>query len=260
MSQGLSALESAEHILSPDRRYTIDRSVLMRKMRVQDGMLIALLCTVLSACNEDGTGDSASPQENESPPVAGSPSPAPATNSPPSITGTPPTSVTAGTAYRFQPVTTDPNGDTLSYNIAGKPAWATFSKTSGALTGTPNAAQAGAYSNVVITVSDGRVSTALAAFSITVIQPGSGVGSATLSWSAPTQNTDGSAITGLGGYVIYHGLDPNALTNTVRVANPGITTYVIDNLPAGTHYFALAAFTTAGVESGLSAVGSKQIL
>jgi hypothetical protein len=120
--------------------------------------------------------------------------------------------------------------------------------------------QVGAYSGIVITVSDGKASKSLAAFSINVFQPGGGVGSATLAWSAPTQNTDGSAITDLGGYVIYHGLSPTALTSTVRISNPGVSTYVMDNLPTGTHYFALAAFNSSGVESAQTGVGSKNIL
>ena len=74
------------------------------------------------------------------------------------------------------------------------------------------------------------------------------------------QNTDGSAITDLGGYVIYHGVSPNALTSTVRISNPGISSYVIDNIPVGTHYFALAAFNASGVEGARTAVGSKNIL
>ena len=185
---------------------------------------------------------------------------APVTNVAPSVTGSPASSVAAGMAYNFQPVASDPNGDTLTYSINGRPSWATFSTTSGALTGTPAAAQVGTYSGIVITVSDGKASKSLAAFSISVVQPGGGVGSATLSWAAPIQNTDGSAITDLGGYVIYHGLSPSALTNTVRISNPGVSTYVIDNLSAGTHYFALAAFNTSGVESAQSGVGSKDIL
>ncbi len=111
----------------------------------------------------------------------------------------------------------------------------------------------------MITVSDGKASTSLAAFSISVFQPGAGVGSTTLSWAAPTRNTDGSTITDLGGYVIYHGLSPNALTSTVRIANPGISSYVIDNLSTGTHYFALTAFNSSGVESAMTVV-SKTIL
>ena len=237
----------------------------MRKSQLHSGILIGLLCCVLSACGEGTSADSASPQTV--PPVTGSPSPTPApapapapTNTSPSITGSPAGTVAVGTAYAFQPVASDPNGDVLTYSITGKPSWAVFSTATGALTGTPTVAQVGAYSGIVISVSDGKASKSLAAFSISVIQSGGGVGSATLSWSAPTQNTDGSAITNLGGYVIYHGLSASAMTSTVRISNPGISSYVLDNLPVGAHYFAVAAFNTSGVEGSQTGVGSKNIL
>ena len=252
----------------------------MRKVRVHGGMLLTLLCLVLSACNSDDAADPSNPQETGTPPVPSSPSlapeptptptpppeppspppPAPAANEAPAISGTPAVSVAAGTAYAFQPLASDPNGDVLSYTISNKPVWAAFSTTTGALTGTPTAAQVGAYPGVVITASDGRTAKSLAAFSISVFQPGSGVGSATLSWAAPTKNTDGSTLTDLSGYIIYQGLSATALSSKARIANPGITTYVIDNLPAGKHYFAVAAITLAGVESAQSAVGNKTIL
>ena len=112
----------------------------------------------------------------------------------------------------------------------------------------------------MITVSDGKATKSLASFSINVFQASGGVGSVTLSWSAPTQNTDGSAITNLGGYVIYHGVSPTALTSSVRISNPGISSYVVDQLSTGMHYFTLAAFNSSGVEGAQTAVGSKNIL
>jgi len=44
------------------------------------------------------------------------------------------------------------------------------------------------------------------------------------------------------------------------VENPGITTYVVENLPAGTWHFAATAYDTAGMESDYSNAGSKTIL
>jgi hypothetical protein len=237
----------------------------MRNFRLHGGILTSLLCLGLSACNDGSSADSPNPQATHTVSAERyrryktAPVPAPTTNVAPSISGSPAITVAAGTAYAFQPVASDPNGDALTYGITGKPSWATFSTTSGALTGTPAAAQVGDYPGIVITVSDGKASNSLTAFSISVFQPGGGVGSATVAWIAPVRNTDGSTITDLGGYVIYHGLSPNALTSTVRISNPGISTYVMDNLPIGTHYFAITAFNASGVESALSAVGSKNI-
>jgi hypothetical protein len=82
---------------------------------------------------------------------------------------------------------------------------------------------------------------------------------ATLSWRAPDQNTNGSALTNLAGYRIYYGTGTNALNQVIDVPTVGVTDYVIDNLAAGTYYFSIRAYTSAGVESGLSNIVSKTI-
>jgi Fibronectin type III domain len=92
----------------------------------------------------------------------------------------------------------------------------------------------------------------------TAMPDASSARSLTLSWDAPTQNIDGSPLVGLGGYRIYYGATPQ-VTNVVDVNNPGLNTYVLDNLTAGTYYFAVAAYNSAGVESSLSAVVSATI-
>ena len=168
-------------------------------------------------------------------------------NTAPVISGSPATSVNAGAAYSFRPTASDANGDPLTFSITNKPTWATFSTSTGQLSGTPTAAQVGTYSNIVISVSDGKASAALPAFAIAVTQVS--VGAATLSWTPPTQNTDGSALTNLAGYRILYGAAPSSLNQTVEIANPGLTTYVIENLSPGTYYFAVRAYSSAGGES-----------
>ena len=84
-------------------------------------------------------------------------------------------------------------------------------------------------------------------------------GSATLSWTAPTTNTNGSALDNLAGYHIHYGMSPASMTNTVDVADPGTTTYIINRLSAGTWYFGITAYTNNGLESALSNVRSKTI-
>jgi hypothetical protein len=134
------------------------------------------------------------------------------------------------------------------------PAWASFSTATGALTGTPGTTQAGVYSNILISVSNGSASASLAPFSITVT-----TGSASLSWNAVTQNTDGTPLTDLAGYTIYYGTSSDSLTQTIQLDSPSGTSDVVGNLSAGTYYFAVAAYTTTGIQSALSAVGSKTI-
>jgi len=86
-----------------------------------------------------------------------------------------------------------------------------------------------------------------------------GSGMATLSWQAPTTTTAGTALTDLAGYRIYYGTNSSDLTQSVQVSSVGIQTYVIDNLGAGTWYFAVMAVTSGGVESALSDIVSKSI-
>jgi Putative Ig domain len=175
----------------------------------------------------------------------------------PSITGAPATSVLAGVAYSFTPAASDPNGDPLRFAIENKPAWATFSTTTGQLSGTPTAAQIGTYSGISISVSDGQASATLPAFPIAVTQVGTG--SATLSWVPPTENTDGTALTNLAGYRIYYGTNAADLSRKVQVAGTGVASYLIDNLSPSTWYFAVKAYTAANIESDLSSIVSKNI-
>lgn len=178
-------------------------------------------------------------------------------NTAPVISGSPPRSVTAGTNYSFRPTASDANGDALTFSIANRPTWATFNTSTGQLTGTPAATNAGTYSNIVISVSDGRAQSSLAAFAIDVVQ--AQPRSATLSWTAPTQNTDGSTLTNLAGYRIHYGKSASVLSEAIQISNAGLTTYVIENLAPGTYYFAVKAFSSSGVESELSNVVSKTI-
>ena len=66
------------------------------------------------------------------------------------ISGTPPTSVMAGTGYSFQPKTNAPSGTKLTFAVQNAPTWASFSSSTGTLSGTPSTSQVGTYSNIVI--------------------------------------------------------------------------------------------------------------
>jgi hypothetical protein len=175
----------------------------------------------------------------------------------PSLSGSAPTTATVGQTYSFAPQVIGGTG-TLTFSIQNKPSWATFNASTGTLSGTPQAGNVGTYFNIVISVSDGAGSGSLPSFSITVAQSGSGAGNATVSWTAPTANTDGSALTDLAGYRIYYGTSSNALNNVVPVSI-GVTSYVVEGLTSGTWYFAVRAYTTAGTESALSNIASKTI-
>jgi hypothetical protein len=179
------------------------------------------------------------------------------TNRAPTISGTAPSSVTVGSAYTFQPTAADADGDTLMFSITNKPSWATFSTTTGRLTGTPSAGDVGSFTNISISVSDGKVSTNLAPFGITVNQVA--VSNATISWTPPTTNTDGTALTNLAGYRISYGTSPSSLNQLIQVPNAGATAYVVEGLSPGTWYFSVRSYSSNGQESANSAVASKVV-
>jgi len=81
----------------------------------------------------------------------------------------------------------------------------------------------------------------------------------TLQWDAPTENVDGSALSDLKGYKVHYGQESNSYEDTIEIANPGLTTYVVDNLPSGTYYFAVTAYNSNGHESTLSGEVSTQV-
>ncbi|RRS33318.1 MAG: hypothetical protein OI74_08395 [Gammaproteobacteria bacterium (ex Lamellibrachia satsuma)] len=89
-------------------------------------------------------------------------------NRAPVISGLAPTQVVAGSSYQFTPSAVDQDGDSLTFSITGKPAWATFDSSTGRLFGTPSVSDAGNYENVGIAVSDGVHNVSLPNFAISV--------------------------------------------------------------------------------------------
>jgi hypothetical protein len=183
--------------------------------------------------------------------VAGSSS-----NTAPVISGSPASRVDVNTAYSFRPTASDANGDALTFAISGQPSWASFNTSTGQLSGAPSTSHVGTFANIVISVSDGKTTASLPAFSIDVTQ--ASLGSATLSWSAPTQNTDGTTLTNLAGYRIVYGASASAMSQSIQISNAGVTTYVLDLMP-GTYFFAIKAYSSAGAESDASNVVSKVV-
>ncbi len=163
------------------------------------------------------------------------------------------TSVVAGQAYSFKPSASDPEQDKVTFTIANKPAWAAFDAATGALTGTPAAANVGSYGNIEIAATDGSNVTSLTPFNIAVTAAAStGPTAVTVAWTPPTQNEDGSALTDLSGYKIHYGDASKSYTQSISVSNPGLTRYVLESLPTGKHYIAMTAYNTSGAESEFS--------
>jgi len=178
------------------------------------------------------------------------------TSNPPLITGSPAVSAQAGQPYSFRASATDPDGNPLKFAIQNKPGWATFDTSTGTLYGTPGDANVGNYTNILISVSDGTATSSLPAFSITVALPVTRT--ATLNWTPPTQNMDGSPITNLAGYKVMYGSSPGQYSQALSVPVPTMTSVAIEALEAGrTWYFTVKAVNTSGVESDFSNEVSK---
>jgi hypothetical protein len=188
-------------------------------------------------------------------------------NTAPVISGTPATAATAGIAWQFQPSASDADGDALVLSATGLPAWASINQQTGRLAGTPAGSDVGTTSGIVVRVSDGEASAALAAFSITIAAatvvppPSAATGTAALSWSAPTAYTDGTTLPAseLVAYRIYYGTSAASLSRIAEVDGRA-SAFTVNGLVAGTHHFSVTAVSLTGVESDHSAVGSKTIL
>ncbi len=178
-------------------------------------------------------------------------------NNAPQISGSPQTVVLAGDTYTFAPSATDADGDSLTFSVTGMPGWAVFNQSTGELSGEPGSGDVGTYANIMISVSDGLESASLPAFTITV--DAVALGSVTLSWTPPTQNTDGTALTDLAGYKLYWGTTAGSYPNKITIDNASVSTYVVENLVPGTYEFVATAFNSSGVESDFSGVATKTV-
>jgi hypothetical protein len=160
--------------------------------------------------------------------------------------------------YSFTPAANDADGNALTFTIAGRPAWASFNTTTGRLQGTPALADVGTSANITISVSDGTATTSLPAFSVQVVA--TATGSAMLSWTPPTQNSDGSPLTNLAAYRVHFGTASGSYPNMTTVNNPGIATFVVDQLTPATWHFVVTAVNASGVESTFSNAATKTVL
>jgi hypothetical protein len=179
-------------------------------------------------------------------------------NTAPTISGSPTTTIAAGAAYNFTPAAADPDGDALSFSITNEPAWATFSATTGQLSGTPAASNAGTTNGIVISVSDGTANAALAAFSLTVTAPAnhaptiSGTPATTVvagsayTFTPTAADADGNAltfsITNKPSWAAFSTTN-GRLSGTPTAANVGTTSGIVIRVSDGTATTSLAAFS-----------------
>ena len=85
-------------------------------------------------------------------------------------------------------------------------------------------------------------------------------GQATVSWTPPTQNVDGTPLTTLAGYRILYGTQPTVLTQVIGLNDPTLKSYVVGPLPAPQqYYFAIRAVNSVNAESENSNVAGTTV-
>ena len=82
--------------------------------------------------------------------------------------------------------------------------------------------------------------------------------SAVVTWSRPTENTDGSPLTNLAGYVLYYGTGFPVPFSAIYI-EPNATALEIQNLAPGNWYFQIESVNTEGMPSELSPTVFKTI-
>ena len=83
--------------------------------------------------------------------------------------------------------------------------------------------------------------------------------SRTISWTNPTQNTNGTATTLTGNKVFHNANAANIEANPPIVLTPAKTSYVLAGLPAGSRAVGVKATNAAGVDSAMSNIASTSI-
>jgi len=181
-------------------------------------LILSALSLGLVACGGDTPADPNSSQENNAPVISGTPS----------------TSVNENTAYSFTPTASDIDADdSLTFNITGKPSWANFNTTSGALTGTPSHADIGTTSDIIITVTDdgtGNLSDSLAAFSIEVVDNVA----PTSNFTFPVNNATNTVMDAIVSITFNEVMNTDSFTGNFTLDCGGPISGTVSNTGAGT--------------------------
>ncbi|CAN5292623.1 hypothetical protein BH24PSE2_BH24PSE2_12610 [soil metagenome] len=217
-----------------------------RSCKLVSGLAILCAAAALSACNDEDTRFAASIAAEMT-----------ATDGRVTISGKPGNEVVQNTQYDYQPLADSVANVPLTFRITGKPSWATFSRQTGRLTGTPTDADVGRISVVEISASDGTSTVSLPPFELIVVPYGES--RITLGWQPPTTREDGLPLTDLAGHRIYWGTVKGEYPNYIEIPNPGVASYVVDNLVPNTYYFVTTAFNSTGMESTFSNVARATV-
>jgi hypothetical protein len=214
---------------------------------------------VCHGCGGGGGGGTTAGNQTDAPPTVAVPAPA-GVNRAPTITTASPATAHVGETYNYQPVATDPDGDTLRFTANNLPPWASMDPNTGRITGTPGENDLGEYESITVVVADASGQTESDAFTITVITGGAGgAGVASLQWETPPSKVDGTPLDDLAGYRILYGRTADELDRSILISNPSTTSYEFSTLDSGIWYFAVVAVNAGGLEGPATTPAQKSI-
>jgi hypothetical protein len=168
----------------------------------------------------------------------------PTNNNAPEIIGDTQLTIDQDSIFNFTPDAMDRDGDELIFSVNNLPGWALFDSATGSISGTPQAADVGLYSNIEITVSDGSASATLSGISITV--------------NAVQQEP---VLTSITGYSIYMGETADSLTLRTTLPMAASIGYTSSLSGAATYHFAVIAKDNSGADLTTdSGIGGYRIL
>jgi hypothetical protein len=75
-----------------------------------------------------------------------------------------------------------------------------------------------------------------------------------VSWTKPTTNSDGSALTDISGYQVVYGTSATNLSQSMSIAGASTTSALIGGLTSGTYYVAVRTVNSSGSASSPSGV------
>lgn len=88
-----------------------------------------------------------------------------------------------------------------------------------------------------------------------------GTGTALLTWTTPTERTDGTPLSSseIAGYRVYQGSNSRGWFRNYYISDLSQTTFWLDTLPVDLHYFSVTAVDKYGQESEPTEIGYKRI-
>ena len=214
-------------------------------------ILPACLMAICHGCGGGGgSGGTNAGTQNDAPPSVAVPAPA-AVNRAPTITTASTAQARVGVTYDYQPVATDPDGDTLRFTADNLPPWASMDPNTGRITGTPGENDLGEYESITIVVADAAGRTESNPFSITVLPaptPPPESESRRCSGRRRRRRSTARRSTISPATAFSTDTTANELDRSVLIPNPDHDLLRVRDARSGIWYFAVVAVNAGGLE------------